>query len=216
MPGSSAFTASAADRASRTGVVGAGAFPGGGERVVLSPGVEASVLAHERGGASADAPAVGRAHVFVAIPGKTHGMRPLFDEDIVLSSRGAVSIELDHRHVPYELAPRCRSEQRRQALQRVRRTEGAVLGIRGEDIAPPVTLDELARVRQVPRAQLVDLDEISDPLRAPGHGTGSSSSSKEAVPVSGRYGWRQISTGNDTMMSEYRSWSRRSTLSGRS
>src|SRR5262249_19563061 len=48
------------------------------------------------------------------------------------------------------------------------------------------------------------------------HGRGSILSSKEAVPVSGIVGCRQISTGNDTMMSEYRSWSSRRASSGKS
>ena len=48
------------------------------------------------------------------------------------------------------------------------------------------------------------------------HRTGSIFSSKDAVPVSGMYGCRQISTGNDTMMSEYRRCSSRRASSGRS
>ena len=94
-------------------------------------------------------------------------VRLLVDEHEVLHAGGAVSIELDHRHVPDELAARCRVEQRRKSLEGVRRAEGAVLRIRCEHVEPSIQ-NELARVRHVPRAQRVDLDEIGDPLRVAG------------------------------------------------
>ena len=70
-----------------------------GERIVLIAGIEAAVLAHERGGAAADAPAVGGAHVLVAVPAEAHRVRLLVDEDEVLHARGGVAVELDDRHV---------------------------------------------------------------------------------------------------------------------
>src|SRR5262249_60107979 len=48
------------------------------------------------------------------------------------------------------------------------------------------------------------------------HGIGSIFSSKDAVPVSGMYGCRQISTANETRMSEYSSCNSRCASSGRS
>jgi hypothetical protein len=55
-------------------------------------------------------------------------------------------------------------------LDRILRAEGAVLHVRGEDLEPLIR-NELARVRQVSRAQLFDLDEIGDPLRVLAHGS---------------------------------------------
>jgi hypothetical protein len=106
----------------------------------------------------------------------------LVDEHEVLDARGAVSIGVDHLHVADELAPGRRRQQGRRALDRVRGSEGAVLRIRGEDLEP-LGHDELARVGHVAGAQLVDLDEVGDPLRVPAHGTGSILSSKEEGPV---------------------------------
>ena len=54
-------------------------------------------------------------------------------------------------------------EQRGEPLERVRRAERVVLGVGREHVEPPV-LHELARVRHVPRAQRVQLDEVGDPL----------------------------------------------------
>src|SRR5690606_35555243 len=85
----------------------------------------------------------------------------------------------------------------------------------GEHLQPLVD-DELARIRQVARAELVDLDEIGDPLRIGAHGTGSIFSSNCAVPVSGMYGCFQISTANDMMINEYNSLSSRNASSGSS
>ena len=76
----------------------------------------------------------------------------------------AVAVELDHRHVPDELAPRRRLEQRREPLERVRRAERVVLGVGREHLEPPV-LDELARERHVPGAERVQLDQVRRPPR---------------------------------------------------
>ena len=75
-----------------------------------------------------------------------------------------VAVELDDRHVPDELPTRRRLEQRGEALERVRRAERVVLDVGREHVEPAV-LHELARVRHVPRAQRVQLDEVGNALR---------------------------------------------------
>src|SRR5262249_53389976 len=82
-----------------------------GERVVLPAGVVATLLPHERRRASPDAPALGRAHVLVLVPGEAHRVVRLIDENEVLHAGGTVSVELDHWHVADELAARGGSQQ---------------------------------------------------------------------------------------------------------
>src|SRR5205814_10538193 len=77
-----------------------------GERVVLASRVEASVLAHEGGGAPVDAPSVGCAPVLVVVPAEPHVVRLLIDEHEVLHAGGAVAVELDDGHVADDLASR--------------------------------------------------------------------------------------------------------------
>ncbi len=59
---------------------------------MLATGVGAAVLAQEGGGAPPDAPAVGCAHVLVAVPGEAHGVGLLVDENEVLHSGGAIAV----------------------------------------------------------------------------------------------------------------------------
>src|SRR5581483_7811326 len=91
-----------------------------GERIVLDAGVEVAALAHERGRAPADAPAIRRAHVLVVVPSKSHGVGVLVDEEEVLLPGGAVVVvELDDRHVADELPAGRSREERGEALEGV-------------------------------------------------------------------------------------------------
>ena len=90
------------------------------ERIVLLAGVEAAVLAHERGRAAPDAPSIGRAHVLVAIPTEAHGVRLLIDGTVLLAC-GGVAVDVDHRHVADELASGRSGEQCGEPLEGVRR-----------------------------------------------------------------------------------------------
>ena len=76
----------------------------------------------------------------------------------------------------------------------------AVTCTSGEDAEPLVGTNWLAYA--VSGAQLLDLDQVRDALRlAPRHRL-QLSSSNDAVLVSGMFGCRQISTGNEITISE--------------
>src|SRR4051794_32422337 len=77
------------------------------------PTVDPAAATHERGGARADAPAFGGAHVLVLVPRKTHLVAGLVDEHVVLRAGRGVAAELDDRRVAEVLA-------RRRALQQHR------------------------------------------------------------------------------------------------
>ena len=129
-------------------------------------GVEAAVLAHERGRCR-DPPSLVRSDVLVVVPTQAHRVGLLIDEHEVLLAVAASPSSSTTGMFPMNCRG-CGGEQSREPLERVRGSERGVLGVGCEHIEPPA-LDELARIGHVPGAQRVELHEIREPLPVVSH-----------------------------------------------